>query len=344
MSKERMQAISPDRIPSILSEYGEAYKRERQEPFVYQERKLLQGIIALAVLTNSTHPVVVSLVNSITNEGRSPSRVEGRLPHINEAIIASREIGRIAKEVSAELVPISRAVIQFGSATWGAFYSTDRDSDVDLEVVLDEFDTSIADLPLFDSQRDKIIQILRICSDRDLDMLLFKTVHQDRTIMLHFIPEDKFERFMSIDLLNPVDQRLGFRELRNYFNNVLDYTDRCSFTDDRRTWRATYEDLGNGWHIIEKPVYQFEEDTLYNGILTEWHLTPLAVAGGDEEWVRKHRDRLFREFVKRMIYEEEIKDGNARFSNVLERKHRMPKWLLDDIDQESERVRFQISL
>jgi len=91
--------------------------------------------------------------------------------------------------------------------------------------------------------------------------------------MLHFMTEDRFSELMSTPISTLPNGMYGFSEIRNYHrgSDYLDLTDRCSFTDDRRTWQAEHHELSGGWHWLNMPFCQIEDNVVYNGIFTEWH-------------------------------------------------------------------------
>lgn len=327
-----------EKLVSMLEEYEVVYLTEDLDESSYARRVALQSKLSEEIILSGNLDIAREIVTYFRQTKSSLESKQGKLPHIHEAIQSSLEIQSLAQEISSSFSNNSIATLQFGSATWGAFYSTHRDSDVDLEIVVDTFDESIANNELFDDNRTEILEALRISEEHDLDMLLYKAIHQDREIMLHFIPRSSFERFMKIQLVSTTVQRMGFRELRNYFNGVTDYSDRCSFTDDRRSWIASHNELDNGWHIVEKPVFQIEDDTLFNGIWTEWHLTPPVVLDGDVEWSLSLRSGLYEEFIERMIHERKNNPNNSKYSNILERKFRMPEWLIEKMDQNAEEI------
>ncbi len=328
-------------------QYTQSYEAELTTSNLEAEqvRKKIQGELSWLIAKDFENPDIKAYVNNVQlPPADTRERKISWLPHIDEAVYSTLTLRRLAKDVNSEISKISKVNAMYGSGAWGAYYSTHRSSDLNLEVIVYDLSPEIANLKVFSGYNDKLREALQLTIDRDIDILLFEIPYNGTPLMYHFISAAKFNHLIGKINLANTQNRSGFRQLMNNFHGVLDYTDRCSFSDERRNWHAVHEQVTADLHLLELPIYQVENGKIFNGLFTEWHLTPPFVVGGDVGWFEYNCSIIFTEFVKRWIIEEETQGKQFRFSNILERKHRMPTWLLNELDRNAEKIRMQLNL
>lgn len=297
----------------------------------------LQNELSLIIGGNLNDPDVTGYLASVESADSNPKMITDTLPHLDEAVRNTLKLRRAAVEAAEMFREQTKAVMMFGSGSWGSYYSVKESSDLDLELIVHDFNDDIVKADILEGRREELLNGLRIARERDVDMVLHRFEYKGMDTMLHFITEKRFIRLMSLPVSTLPDGRYGFTEIRNYHRGAeyLDLTDRCSFTDGRRSWVAEHEELSGGWHWLNMPFCQVEDGVMYNGIFTEWHQTPSVIVGGDEYWLKGQINQLLTQFVLRMKNEG---GESLRFSNILERKHRMPSHILNAVDEKAEKI------
>ena len=344
-------------LKEAIIQYPQLYKDGYVSGVSEEENRriMAQARISEFISKNPGNEDVQNYLNNVQlpprNTGIKPNPW---IPHIDEAVYSTLVRMKVAKEINRSIAPHSKVHAVFGSANWGAFYSTQRTSDLDLEVIVDKLSPDMAELDIFEGHKERLSEAFQITIDRDIDMLLYEMPFQGVPIMYHFISTEKFKNLTeNLELQDAWYQR-SYSELVNNFHRfdhmintttgLLEFSDRCNFDDERRTWHARHENITGDFHLLNLPVYQVEDGKLYNGLFPEWHLTHPYVLGGDRDWFNHQSTVVFTEFVRRWAYEESTQGNRTRFSNILERKHRMPMWLLDEFDVKAERLKIEMNL
>lgn len=276
--------------------------------------------------------------NSIYTTGE---RVYEGNPPLEESKKFTNELIGIAGEVSEKFLPYVKSIILFGSSAYGANYSVNSASDIDLEIIINDLPSDLLKLPFFQNQERRIDEMVKPFFDSPAQILLYKFNYKGREVSCNFIKNSEFEKLMSVDLINTSEKK-GFFELRNYFKGSLLYKNRRSFNGDISEWNASNLEMPNNLFLVELPFYQIENGVLYNGIFPEWHLTNPIFLGGDYNHFHKYEECLFKEYVKRMVYEENKTGSPLKFTNILARKERMSPEFLNELDRKANLIREQI--
>jgi hypothetical protein len=335
---------------NMLKEIGSKYSQLYEAGYVSgisdkeRERIRMQEDISHFIVKNPDDETVQNYLAQVQLPPRDFEHKSAPwIPHIDEAVYSTLALRELAERVDVDITKVSRVNAVYGSGTWGAFYSTHRDSDLDLEVIVDDLTPDIADLEVFSGYNERLREAIQITLDRDIDILLFEIPYGETPLMYHFLTTDRFEKLVdSIDLDHP-KERCSFSQLMNNFHGLLDYTDRCNFSDERRNWHAGHEQITEELHLLDLPIYQEEDGKIFNGLFTEWHLTHPYVVSGESYWFEQKCQQVYEEFVKRWVIEEQIQGMPSRFSNILERKHRMPSWLLEEFDEKAKRIKSEMN-
>lgn len=247
--------------------------------------------------------------------------------------------------IAHSLVPIfqphCRSIVMFGSAAYGNNFSTTSRSDLDLELIVDDFSRILVDSDLFSAPQKRLVsKMIDKYLDSDIDVLLYSFEYLGREVMLHLVEPKKFEKLTTIPV-STAKGDMSFSELRNYQKENLEYTNRCSFNDERQTWQARSTKIDE-FFSIDLPYYQTKSDILYNGIFPEWHLSKPFLLYDEKQFFIKHENFLFGEFVKRKVTEEDIVNEPLVFTNILERKNRMNPKHLESINRRSNAISSKI--
>lgn len=261
-------------------------------------------------------------------------------PEKNEAINSTKELHSLAKEVSEQFIPLGCSVIMFGSAAYGMNYSTNYNSDLDLEIIFKNA-SNFGKTNFLSKEGEKFDKQMESFLKSSAQLFLYKKNSNGKEVSLHFIKEEEFEKMVHINLLKPKN-KLGFIELRNYFKGNTNYPNRCSFSGKKTEWMSTSTEINNNLFLIDLPFYQIENGLIYNGIFPEWHLAKPIFLGGNQDWYLSCEDYIFKEYVKRMVFEEETTGLKFKFTNILARKDRMSDIVINEINSKAELIRKQI--
>ena len=178
-----------------------------------------------------------------------------KAPSQKEAISATRELHGLAHEIAEFILPYTEAVIMFGSAAYGANYSVSNDSDIDLEVVVENIPKELLELPFIRQQEKSIEELVEPFFDLPVPVMLYKFVYKNKEASFNFVKKKEFEKLMSVDLINTQD-KLGFVELRNYVKESLLYKNRRNFQGDSIEWASSNTEVGKNLYLTDLPFYQ----------------------------------------------------------------------------------------
>ena len=302
-------------------------------------------VLGIRKSTNMTNKIESDLNNFQKNPKNdiytAGERVYEGNPLPEESRKFTNELLGVAIEVSEKILPYVKSVILFGSGAYGANYSVNSTSDIDLEIIIDDLPKDLLNLSFFKKHEKKIDEMVEPFFNSPAQILLYKFDYKGKEVSCNFIKKNEFEKLMSIDLIN-TNEKMSFIELRNYFKGSLLYKNRRSFNGDTSEWNASSTEIGNNLFLVELPFYQIENGHLYNGIFPEWHLTKPIFLGGDYKHYHKYEEYLFSEYVKRMVYEENKTGSHLKFTNILARKERMSSDFLSELDRKADLVREQI--
>jgi len=242
---------------------------------------------------------------------------------------------KLGKQISQYFTK-TKVIFMFGSCSWEIPDAVGKESDLDLEIVIANYSLNLSESTHFGRLHGKILREgFEHAKNMNCDVILYRFDYKGVDVMLHFVPQKNFEKLMQVAIQNSLDGMYSFRELRNYLKQNPKYT-CCSFTGKKKIVSTNCLEQDSKWYLIDLPLCVIENNLFYGGVFPEWHLTPPIVLAGNACWLNQWVEKLFDGYVEHLRLEEKRNKKGLKFTNVLERKYKIPSSLLQTIEEKVE--------
>jgi len=252
---------------------------------------------------------------------------------------------KIIKELVSIFTPYIDGVLMEGSSAWMALQ---RGHDVDLEFLAPNFDF----LRIIISSRIPIRELAKVLRDfishgfsfiisLNLEMFSLKIFPEGEEVSLRFTKSELFERICKLRL-EKAERTTSIFQYRLYPTLPVDF--QRNFSGERIEYFRECFSSGQN-QLIETPIVIVDKKgRFYPGGIIDRYLSFPKIIYDKNSFCQKNLKKLKFNVIKRLIMEERknLHSHTPSFSLCLSRYEKIPKELIDQLEEEEKQIRSQI--